>query len=67
LADLKAFIDLSSPTLAQPTAPRASIATIASDAPDKDRIEPPTGENFPSVKPGQYIEGKNRTSRTVYY
>jgi len=45
LADLNAFFALISPTLAQATVekePKASTAASVSDAPDKQRIDPPT-------------------------
>jgi hypothetical protein len=51
---LKAFLALISPTLAHPAVrdPTASIATHASDAPDKDRIEAPYNRRIAEPETG---------------
>jgi hypothetical protein len=52
LAALNAFLAI---TFTRPhpavNEPSVSIATAASDAPDKDRIEPPATGKLPSPKP----------------
>ena len=59
--------DLGAPT-PNVSDPRASTAAIASDAPDKDRIEPPTNrENCRGRNRASIVKQKNVRQGTVYY